>query len=103
LRGDRRLGLRGLCLAPWRVIAVGFRRLDLGGRFASDQAGGPGSLDPMGGDGSIIEIDETFIGHKEGAEIRRGYAHKNAVLSLVERGGEVRSFQGKRLTYRTID
>jgi transposase-like protein len=52
----------------------------------------PCSQDPMGGDGSIIEIDETFIGHKEGAEIRRGYAHKNVVLSLVERGGEVRSF-----------
>ncbi len=52
----------------------------------------PGSLEPMGGAGETVEIDETFIGHKEGAEIRRGYAHKNVVLSLVERGGEVRSF-----------
>jgi transposase-like protein len=52
----------------------------------------PSSLTPMGGDGSIVEIDETFIGHKEGAEVRRGFAHKNVVLSLVERGGEVRSF-----------
>jgi transposase-like protein len=46
----------------------------------------------MGGEGEIVEIDETFIGHKEGTEVRRGYAHKNIVLSLVERGGEVRSF-----------
>ena len=52
----------------------------------------PASLDPMGGEGSIVEIDETFIGHKEGVEKRAGYAHKNVVLSLVERGGSVRSF-----------
>jgi len=51
-----------------------------------------GELAPMGGAGSIVEIDETFIGKKEGVEMRRGFAHKNVVLSLVERGGEVRSF-----------
>ena len=49
-------------------------------------------LSPMGGEGQIVEVDETFIGHKEGVEMRRGYAHKNVVLSLVERGGSVRSF-----------
>ena len=51
-----------------------------------------GKLPPMGGEGSIVEIDETFIGKKEGVEKRRGFAHKNVVLSLVERGGSVRSF-----------
>jgi transposase-like protein len=49
-------------------------------------------LSPMGGAGGIVEVDETFIGRKEGVEMRRGYAHKNVVLSLVERGGSVRSF-----------
>jgi transposase-like protein len=53
----------------------------------------PGPLAPMRGEGSIVEIDETFIGKKEGAEVRRGGAHKNVVLSLAERGGSVRSFQ----------
>jgi hypothetical protein len=51
---------------------------------------------PMGGPGSIVEADVTFIGKKEGAVKHpnaRGYAHKQAVLSLVERGGEVRSFK----------
>jgi transposase-like protein len=48
--------------------------------------------EPMGGEGGIVEIDETFIGRREGVEMRRGYAHKNVVLSLVERGGSVRSF-----------
>jgi transposase-like protein len=49
-------------------------------------------LGPLGGAGGIVEIDETFIGRREGVEMRRGYAHKNVVLSLVERGGSVRSF-----------
>ena len=50
-------------------------------------------LPPMGGEGATVEIDETFIGNKhEKAEGARGYAHKNAVLTLVERGGSARSF-----------
>ena len=51
-----------------------------------------GDLSPMGGAGAIVEIDETFIGQKEDMPKRRGFAHKHAVLSLVERGGKVRSF-----------
>ncbi len=51
-----------------------------------------GDLSPMGGEGKIVEVDETFIGTKEGAVKRRGYGHKRAVMSLVERGGMVRSF-----------
>jgi transposase-like protein len=52
-----------------------------------------GDLAPMGGPGSIVEVDETFIGKKPGAPKKRGYGHKNAVLSLVDRqSGEVRSF-----------
>ncbi|MBX9596646.1 MAG: IS1595 family transposase [Roseomonas sp.] len=52
-----------------------------------------GNLPPMGGEGETVEIDETFIGTKhkkpDGA---RGYAHKNAVMTLVQRGGSARSF-----------
>jgi transposase-like protein len=51
-----------------------------------------GALAPMGGSGSIVEIDETYIGRKEGTEVRRGTAHKRIVLTLVERGGSARSF-----------
>jgi transposase-like protein len=49
-------------------------------------------VEPMGGPGAIVEIDETFIGKKEGARVRRGYAHKHAVMTLVERGKGSRSF-----------
>ena len=47
---------------------------------------------PLGGKGGIVESDETFIGRKKGTKVRRGTSHKMAVLSLVERGGKVRSF-----------
>jgi hypothetical protein len=46
----------------------------------------------MGGEGFTVEIDETFIGKKEGEPVRRGYAHKHAVLTLVQRGGPARYF-----------
>jgi transposase-like protein len=52
-----------------------------------------GNLPPMGGEGVTVEIDETFIGTKyEKPEGARGYAHKNAVMTLVQRGGSSRSF-----------
>jgi len=49
-------------------------------------------LPPMGGPGAIVEIDETFIGQKKGVPKQRGYAHKHAVMSLIERGKGARSF-----------
>jgi len=45
----------------------------------------------LGGPGKIVEADETFFVNKKGAPVRRGYAHKMAVMSLVERGGAIRS------------
>ncbi len=63
-----------------------------------------GGLGPLGGEGQIVEADETYFGSKEGTkpEIRKGTGKpyknrgglltKRAVLSLVERGGQVRSF-----------
>jgi transposase-like protein len=53
-----------------------------------------GKLAPMGGVGGTVEIDETFIGRLEGQpkKSKGGWAHKNVVLTLVERGGSARSF-----------
>jgi transposase-like protein len=51
--------------------------------------------DPMGGEGKIVEVDETYIGNKV-ARKRKGKNHpgniKQTVVALVERGGPVRSF-----------
>ncbi len=51
-----------------------------------------GSLPPLGGEGEIVEIDETFIGTKNGATVARGYRHKHTIFTLVQRGGSARSF-----------
>lgn len=47
---------------------------------------------PMGGNGEIVEIDETFIGRKAGRKKGVGFDHKHVVLSLVTRDGQARSF-----------
>jgi transposase-like protein len=52
-----------------------------------------GKLAPMGGSGKVVEVDETFIGRLAGQpKGKDGWAHKNVVLTLVERGGSARSF-----------
>jgi len=61
-----------------------------------------GELGPMGGTGASVEADETYIGRKEVVPVRRGYPHKRAVLSLVERGGKVRSFHVDKATVSDV-
>ena len=73
-----------------------------------------GSLSPMGGAGGIVEMDETYYGpKKEKATVRtsgqpyksgqgRGAANKRAIISLVERGGSVRSFHVDRADKETV-
>lgn len=53
---------------------------------------------PLGGEGKIVESDETYVGGKEKNKhaknrkhLGRGAVGKQAVLSLVERKGQVRS------------
>jgi transposase-like protein len=60
----------------------------------------PGGV--MGSGGGTVEADETYIGRKPGSVKRRGYAHKEAVFSLVERNGNVRSFHVNDVTAKTL-
>jgi transposase-like protein len=67
---------------------------------------------PMGGFGSTIEADETYIGGKVGNrnskqqkrfDERRSPVHgKQPVVSLVERGGKVRSFHVANVNGATL-
>jgi transposase-like protein len=63
-------------------------------------------LPPMGGDGKVVEADETYFGKIPEAMVpkfktrgrpftkgsRKNIGNKRAIVSLVERGGGVRSF-----------
>jgi transposase-like protein len=64
---------------------------------------------PMGGEGKMVEIDETFVGGLEKNKHRSkrkhvgtGGAGKEAVFSLVERGGRVQSHHVPAVTARTL-
>lgn len=62
-----------------------------------------GDFTPMGGEGKTVEADETYIGRLAGTEVHRGGgAHKNTVLTLVERGGSVRSFHIDSAKVKTV-
>ncbi len=75
-----------------------------------------GGLFPLGGDGKIVEADETYFGTIPNAEImprapgkraggrRAGFtrpAHR-AVFALVERGGEARTFHIAQADQHTV-
>ena len=46
---------------------------------------------PIGGPGKIVEADETFFVNKKGFTKQSGVGRKMAVVSLVERGGPIKS------------
>jgi transposase-like protein len=47
---------------------------------------------PLGGEGKIVEADETYYGRKAGSKAFKPPAEKQVVFALVERGGAARSF-----------
>jgi transposase-like protein len=69
-------------------------------------------LPPLGGQGKVVEADETYYGRVEnpskrtvgGRPFRKqsGSVNKRAIVSLVERGGRVRSFHVKDANKWTV-
>jgi transposase-like protein len=57
---------------------------------------------PLGGAGKTIEADETFIGRKAGTRAYAKKEPKHAVMALVERGGNVRSFHVPNVTAQML-
>lgn len=63
--------------------------------------------DIMGGPSTPVEMDETYVGGKEGNKPRRlrknmGSQGKAAVFSMVERGGQVRSMHLTTVTAKSL-
>ena len=62
-----------------------------------------GDLSPFGGNGGVVEVDETFIGRKRGAPVKRAFHHKMKVLSLVDREtGKARSMVVDKVDAATL-
>jgi transposase-like protein len=68
-----------------------------------------GNITPMGGQNKVVEIDETYVGGKEGNKHKnkrlragRGAVGKAPVVSLVERDGKVRSMHLPEVTAKTL-
>jgi transposase-like protein len=57
---------------------------------------------PIGGQSSVVEADETYVGGKAKNRAYKPEPKKQIVMSLVERGGEVRSFHIKNTTAKTL-
>lgn len=76
-----------------------------------------GALPPLGGEGKVVEVDETYHGKvanpaemrkdgkafsKRGGKRRAGPANKRAIVALVERGGSARTFHVAEANVATV-
>jgi transposase-like protein len=73
------------------------------------EAMAPGAnASPLGGRGKVVEADETYIGVADGKRGKKawgGMGHKQKIMSLVERGGNIRSqriLDATKLTARNV-
>jgi transposase-like protein len=58
---------------------------------------------PVGGEGKIVESDETYVGGKaQTAHKSKPIPKKHAVIALVERGGEVRAKHVASVSMKTL-
>ncbi len=57
---------------------------------------------PMGSGGGVVEADETYTGRSIYPKMGGGTQHMRTVFTLVERGGEARSFHIERAHASTI-
>jgi hypothetical protein len=58
--------------------------------------------DKLGGYGGFVEVDETYVGRREGTQVKKGPASRNPVVSLAEREGRVRSFHVPNVTAANV-
>jgi transposase-like protein len=61
-----------------------------------------GLMGRMGGEGETIEADETYVGGKAANRAYGPIPPKQAVMSLVQRGGKVRSFHVPNVTANNL-
>jgi transposase-like protein len=57
---------------------------------------------PLGGENKVVEADETYVGGKQRNRATRKVRAKQAVVSLVEREGKVRSYHVANVNAKTL-
>ena len=62
----------------------------------------PAKVGPLGGQGKVVEADETFIGGKASNRAFKPPRKKEAVFALVERDGESHSFHVANIKAKTL-
>ena len=62
----------------------------------------PTNPSPIGGPDTVVEADETYVGGKARNRATRKPAPKKAVVALVERDGNVRSFHVANVNAKTL-
>lgn len=62
-----------------------------------------GDLEPFGGNGSVVEADETYLGREPGKPVVTGGSHKMKVLALVDRAtGRSRAYVVDNVSLKEI-
>jgi transposase-like protein len=64
-------------------------------------------IEPMGGAGKVVEVDETYMGNKDVVTKRTkkgkpSMSMKRSIVALVERSGPVRTFHVERADMNTV-
>ena len=97
-----------------RVLGVDFKTgWFIGHRIREAMMAGNNDSGPLGGKGKIVESDETYTVHREGGptwslhpqygwQKQRSGADRVPVVTLVERGGRVRSRKVENVTAATL-
>jgi transposase-like protein len=99
----------------WRMLGFGSYRTAwfMAHRIREAMKVDVASAGPIGGEGKIVEADETYFGRRETPKpspARRGRPYlkrkkpfdKRSIVALVERGGQVRSFHVQNATKADI-
>ena len=86
-----------------RMLGVSYKTAWFIGHRIREACKGDANAGPLGGPGTVLESDETFVGGKaKNAHKNKPVPPKRPVHALVERGGRVRASHVPDVTARTL-
>jgi transposase-like protein len=88
----------------WRMLGFGSYRTAwfMAHRIREGMTGNTNNQGGLGGANKVVEADETYVGGKAKNRAYKPEPKKHIVMTLVERGGEARSFHVKNATAKTL-